>query len=307
MLLSFAEYSPWSEAFQITLQPPHVYSFKSELYEKHNIIHSRRFLNQDAFQMECSVCVRLSNLSKWFKNFTLRDHLSRNRFWLAAARPPWLNSGFSAAGTTRAPLNWTMATGRSLLNAAGQVFPSVLTLTFRLKVYESHLSLLWALPPAREEMMVSESPSLKCLAHHRLLKCHSSGSKDMCASALVSQLAWVGHPGPVRLTQSLFPLSTFISSQAQAPSLLLGKVHSRGLLESFHCGSDKFQAKGVAERLAGSEETSSVQTPWGVRSKRVLSQNTRNILEGAGEVKKIFRAFAFPLKAVTQIHFLTEV
>ena len=140
MLLSFSEYSPWSEAFQITLQPPRVYSFKSELYEKHNIIHSRRFLNQDAFQMECSVCVRLSNLSKWFKNFTLRDHLSRNRFWLAAARPPWLKSGFSAAGTTRAPLNWTMATGRSLLNAAGQVFPSVLTLTFRLKVYESRLS-----------------------------------------------------------------------------------------------------------------------------------------------------------------------
>ena len=49
----------------------------------------------------------------------------------------------------------------------------------------------------------------------------------MRASALVSQLAWVGHPGPVRLTQSLFLLSTFISSQAQAPSLLLGKVHSR--------------------------------------------------------------------------------
>lgn len=141
--------------------------------------------------MECSVCVRLSNLSKWFKNFTLQEHLSRNGFWLAAARPPWLNSGFSAAGTTRAPLNWTMATRRSLLNTAGQVFPSVLSLTFRLKAYESCLSLLWALPPTREEMMVSESPSLKCLAHHRLLKCHSSGSKGMHLLWFCSWHGWV--------------------------------------------------------------------------------------------------------------------
>lgn len=64
----------------------------------------------------------------------------------------------------------------------------------------------------------------------------------------------------------LFALSTFISSQAQAPFLLLGKVHSRipegsWRRKSFHCGSDKFQAKGVAERLTGSEEASPEQAP----------------------------------------------
>lgn len=162
------------------------------------------------------------------------------------------------------------------------------------------ISLLWALPSAREGMMMSESPSLKCLAHHRM-KCHSSANKDMHLLWFRSWHGWV-FQGRSDWHSQLFLLSTFILSQTQAPSLLLGKVHSRipgdsWRRKSFHSGSDKFQAKGVAERLTGSEEASPAQAPRGVRNYRVLSQNTRDIIEGAGEVKNIFRAFAFPLKA----------
>lgn len=85
------------------------------------------------------------------------------------------------------------------------------------------------------------------------------------------------------------------------PLLLLGKAFqdSRGLLrrKSFHSGSDKFQAKGVAERADWQWRSKPSTGSRGVRNYRVLSQNTRDIIEGAGEVKNIFRAFAFPLKA----------
>lgn len=136
--------------------------------------------------MECSVCVRFSNLSKWFKNFTLQEHLSRNRFWLAAARPPWLNSGFSAAGTTREPLNGTTATRKEFVFQCSWTSISISSVP---DLFMRVVSLLWALSSAREEMMVSESPSLKCLAHHRM--CHSSGSKDMHLLWFRSWHGWV--------------------------------------------------------------------------------------------------------------------